>query len=109
MSVSQIEGYMGPVARQQVRSEYDAFIKVEIRKESVHSLFSFDNIVVSIEKIQPVFLAKLCEEPEDIAVDIHDIFHVSVFPQFIAIAQFDISISLSVIMFQRGKIQVLVF
>ncbi len=125
MSVRQIERYVRPAVRQQVCGENDSFIKGKGRKEGLHllglrteirtaafgrvALPAFYNVVVAIEKIQPVLLIELFEKPKDIAVDIDDILHVSVFPKFIPIPQFNIGKSLSVIVFQSGKIEMLVF
>lgn len=96
MSVRQIERHMRPALWKQVCGKNHAFIKGEGRKEGLHllrlrteirtaafgwvALFSLDNVVVAVEQIQTVFQIELFEEPEDIAVDVNDGLHVSVFP-----------------------------
>lgn len=125
MSVCQIKGYMRPAAGQQVRGENNSLIKGEGGEEGLHllglrteigtaafggvALFPFYDVMVAVEKVQTVFLIELFEKPEYVAVDIDDIFHASVFPKLIPVAQLNIGKALSVIMLQRGKIQVLVF
>lgn len=125
MPVRQIERHVRPAAGQQVCGEDNAFIKGEGGKEGLHLLrlrteirtaafgrvafFAFYNVVVAVEQIQTVFLVKLFEKPEDIAVDVNDGLHISVFPEFISISQFNIGKTLSVIMLECSKIQMLVF
>ena len=125
MPVRQVERHAGPAAGQQVCSEYDSLIKGEGGKERLHllglgteistaafgrvALLALHDVVIAVDKIQAVLLMKLFEKPEDIVVDINDVFHVSVFPKLIPIPQFNIGKPLSVVMFQRGKIQMLVF
>lgn len=125
MPVRQVERYTRPAARQQIRGEYDSLIKREGGKEGLHllglgteistaafgriALLPLHDVVIAVDKIQAVFLMKLFEKPEDIVVDINDVFHVSVFPKLIPIPQLNIGKPLSVVMFQRGKIQMLVF
>jgi hypothetical protein len=109
MSMGQIEGYMRVVSRQQICGEDNAFIEGKCGKESLHFPSFLDNVMVAIEQIQPVLLIKLLEKPEYIAVNVHDIFHAAVLPQFVSVSKFDIGKSLTVIMFQCGEIKVLVF
>lgn len=120
MPVRQVEGHTRPAPLKQVCGENDSLVKSEGRKQGLHLLglrteksiaafggvapFPFHNVVIAIEKIQPVFLVELFEEPEDIAVHVNDIFHVSVFPKLIPVTQLDIGKSLTVVMLQRGKI-----
>jgi len=123
--VRQIEGYMGTVTGQQVCGEDNALMEGEGGKERLHLLglcteegitafgrvafFSFDNIMVAVDKIKSLLQVKLFKKPENVAVDVYDIFHAPVFPKLIPVPQFDIGKALSVIMPQRGEIQVLVF
>lgn len=125
MSVRQIERHMRPAVWQQVRGENNSLVKRKRREKGLHLLrlrteirtaafgrvvlFAFYDVVVAVEKIQPILQIELLEQPEDITVDINDIFHASVFPQFISVTQFDIGEASSVIMLERGKIQMLVF
>jgi len=108
MPMCQIERHTRPVAGQQVCGKDNTFIKGRDGKERFHSLFSFDNVMVAVEQIQPVFLVELPEKPEDITMNIENVFHTSVFPQFVPVAQFDIGKTLPVIVFQCSEIQVLV-
>lgn len=125
MPVRQIERYVRPAAWQQVCGENNSFIKNKRRKEGLRllglrteirtaafgrvALPALYNVMVAIEKIQSVLLIELLKKPEDIAVDINDILHTSVFPKFIPVPQLNIGKTLSVIVFQCGKIQMLVF
>ncbi len=125
MSVRQIKRYAGRMPGLRACSENNALIKSEGGEEGLHLLrlrteisaaafggvafLPLYNIVVAVDQIQSVFLMKLFEQPEHIAVNVNYIFHASVFPQFISIAQFDIGRTMSIIMLQRGKIQMLVF
>lgn len=42
-------------------------------------------------------------------MDINDLFHIPVFPEFISVAQLNIGKTLGVIMVQGSKIQILIF
>ena len=69
----------------------------------------FYDIMIAVDHIKSFFVIKRREFTEDIAVDFLDLFHVPVFPEFITIAQFNISVALLIIMTECGKIQTLVF
>ncbi len=109
MAVGQIERDAGHTVRRRAGGQDDSFMKAERRKKRLQPLLSFYDIMVAVEQIQAVLLIKLMKEPEHVAVDIHDIFHVSVFPELITVPQFNIGKTLSVIVLQGGEIQMLVF
>lgn len=71
--------------------------------------FLFLQIMISIDKIESVLPVEKRQQPEYVVVDFDNPAHLAVFPQFIAVSQFDVSIPLRIIMLQSGKIQVLVF
>lgn len=125
MPVRQIERYMRPASGKQVCGENNTLIKGEGGEEGLHllglrteigiaafggvALLPFYDVVVAVEKIQPLLLIELFEQPKHIAVHVNDILHISVFPKFIPVTQLDIGKALPIIMFQRGKVQMLVF
>lgn len=97
MSVGQVERNAGRVVRWSACGENNSLVVTERRKKGFQPLLSFHNIMVAVKQIQPVFLIKLAKKPENVAVDIHDVFDASVFPQLVAVSQLDIGKSLPVI------------
>lgn len=69
----------------------------------------FLHIVIAIQQIEPPLPVKQGEEPEYIVVDLYDLAHAPVFPQFVTVAQLDIGEALGIIVLQGSKIQVLIF
>lgn len=69
----------------------------------------FYNIMVAIDHIKSFFVIEKGKFMKYITVNFLDLFHVSVFPKFVPIAQFNISIPLLIIMSQCRKIEILVF
>lgn len=67
------------------------------------------HIMIAVKQIKSVLPVKEGEKLEDIAVDFDDLLHLSVFPKFIPIPQFDIGKTIGTIIFQGRKIKALVF
>ena len=71
--------------------------------------FLLFHIVIAIEQEKAVFLIKPGHKPENVVVDVDNLIHIPVFPQFIPIPQFDIGKALVVVMLQGSEIEVLIF
>lgn len=97
------------------KSRKEGLVALGIRREKgiadlvgiTRSLFL--HVVIPIQQIEPSLPVKQGEEPEHIVVDLDDLAHAPVLPQFVPVPQFDIGVALGVIMLQGRKIQVLIF
>ena len=65
--------------------------------------------MVAIDQVKPVFLIKLRHQPEGVAVYVYNLGHGTVFPEFIAVTQLDISKIIHIIILKCCKKQILVF
>jgi len=63
-----------------------------------------DHVVVSMEHIKAALTVKMREQAENITVYGYNLGHIFIFPQFITVPQFNISISQPVVILQGGKI-----
>ncbi len=75
-------------------------IRTEIRAADLVGIARsfFLHVVVAIQQIKPPLAVKQGEEPENIAVDLNNLAHPPVLPQFISVPQFNIGVSLGIIM-----------
>ena len=64
----------------------------------------FDHIVVSVKHVKTSLPVKMREQAENIAVYGYNLCHIFIFPQFITVTQFNISISQPVVKIQAAKI-----
>ena len=69
----------------------------------------FTVVMVPVEHVEPVLAMKFPEQAEHVVVNVYDPGKRMIFPQLIAVSQFQISITLLKIMLERRKVQVLVF
>ena len=83
MPVCQIQGALRHIGR----AQYDPLIK---GKRKLQCPFSFDHIMVSIEQIKPVLPVQPHENIKDVVMDLDDRFHAAVFPEFVAVAKFNV-------------------
>lgn len=69
----------------------------------------FHNVVISVEHKEPTLSVELFQLLEYIAVIFLNLLHSFVFPEFVAISQFNIGEVIAVVVFQRSLIEGLIF
>ena len=69
----------------------------------------FYHIVVSVNHVKTIFFVKPGQKPEYVAVYFLNLFHAPVLPELIPIPQFNVGKAPPVVIFQCGKIEMLVF
>lgn len=65
--------------------------------------------MVSVNHVKSVLSVKERQKPESAAVNINDLPHIPVFPEFIPISQLNVSKAMLIIVIKSGKIQIFVF
>ena len=65
--------------------------------------------MISVKKIQPVLPVQLRKDSKDFIMHLDNVLHAAVLPEFVPIPKLNIRKSPFVIIFQRRKIQMLVF
>ncbi len=86
-------------------------VRTEVRRThsvAVTAFFLF-HIMVPVNQIQPSGVIKQGQEPEHVVVDFDNLAHFPVFPELIPVSQLDIGKTAIIIVFQGGKIKILVF
>ena len=69
----------------------------------------FDYVMVSVDHVKAALFLEKREQPEYIAMYLNNLFQSPIFPQFISVTQFNISVTGLIIIPECCKIQVLVF
>lgn len=67
------------------------------------------HVMISIDHVKAVFFIKPGELSEYVAVYLFDLLHISVFPEFVSVTQFDIRITTAIVVSECGEIKMLVF
>ena len=73
------------------------------------AIIFFYQIMVAVQQIETALPVKKRKQLEYSAVSLYNLCHISIFPQFIPIPQFNIGISGFQIIFQGSSIQRLIF
>lgn len=69
----------------------------------------FGHIMVAVQHVQTSLAMEAGEKGKDVAMCLNNLTHAAVFPKFVPVAKFNISITKPEVMLQGGKIEILVF
>ena len=76
---------------------------------SVSSTFFFYDIMVAVEHMEAAFFMKTFQQAKGVAVGVQHSFQTTVFPEFVAVPEFDILESRPQIVLEGGSVEGLIF